>query len=279
MQVLVIAVQNAVDYAELGVATSGATLFRLIGGSLGTAAFGAIFAARLSANISRALPGGATEATTGLSPQMLAQMPPATRALYVEAFTASLGAVFLGGAALVVIGFALAWLVPEQPLRESIAAAAGDPGREAEAVFPLPSDASSLFRLERALSLLATRDVRREYIASVVERAGVDVAPLEAWLLVRLDEDPALDIDALSRSVEVPADRLRGGLGELGRKGLVDGPTPGRLTPAGCDVLRRLVEARRARLAEVIAEWSPGRRDELAGVIATIQQEMVADAP
>lgn len=45
MQVLVIAVQNDVDYSELGVATSGVTLFRSIGGSLGTAVFGAIFAA------------------------------------------------------------------------------------------------------------------------------------------------------------------------------------------------------------------------------------------
>ena len=49
MQVLVIAVQNAVEYRDLGVATSGATLFRLIGGSLGTAVLGAIFATRLTA--------------------------------------------------------------------------------------------------------------------------------------------------------------------------------------------------------------------------------------
>ena len=48
MQVLVLAVQNAVDYAELGVATSGATLFRSIGGSLGTAVLGAIFTNRLT---------------------------------------------------------------------------------------------------------------------------------------------------------------------------------------------------------------------------------------
>ena len=47
MQVLVLAVQNAVDYAELGVATSGATLFRSMGGSLGTAVLGAIFTNRL----------------------------------------------------------------------------------------------------------------------------------------------------------------------------------------------------------------------------------------
>jgi hypothetical protein len=37
LQVIVLAVQNAVDYADLGVATSGATLFRSMGGALGTA--------------------------------------------------------------------------------------------------------------------------------------------------------------------------------------------------------------------------------------------------
>src|SRR5437588_7605063 len=62
MQVLVIAVQNAVDYADLGVATSGATLFRLIGGSLGTAILGAIFAARPSANLDRLLPAATSRA-------------------------------------------------------------------------------------------------------------------------------------------------------------------------------------------------------------------------
>src|SRR5262249_54797687 len=47
MQVLVLAVQNAVDYHDLGVATSGATLFRSIGGSVGTAILGSIFTSRL----------------------------------------------------------------------------------------------------------------------------------------------------------------------------------------------------------------------------------------
>ena len=44
MQVLVVAVQNAVSYQDLGVATSASTFFRMIGGSFGTAVFGAIYA-------------------------------------------------------------------------------------------------------------------------------------------------------------------------------------------------------------------------------------------
>src|SRR6201746_1682448 len=51
MPVLVLAVQNAVPYEMLGVATSGSTLFRSIGGSLGTAILGAIFSGRLAAEV------------------------------------------------------------------------------------------------------------------------------------------------------------------------------------------------------------------------------------
>src|SRR5688500_13900440 len=51
MQVLIIAVQNAVDHRDLGVATSGNTLFRSVGGSVGTAILGAIFAARIATEL------------------------------------------------------------------------------------------------------------------------------------------------------------------------------------------------------------------------------------
>ena len=57
MQVLVLAVQNAVDYRDLGVATSGATLFRSIGGSVGVSMFGAIFAATLGSTLAQRMPG------------------------------------------------------------------------------------------------------------------------------------------------------------------------------------------------------------------------------
>ncbi len=57
MQVLVIIVQNAVPHSELGVATSGATFFRSIGGSFGTAIFGAIFANVLVGNLASHLHG------------------------------------------------------------------------------------------------------------------------------------------------------------------------------------------------------------------------------
>ncbi|MGI9005330.1 MAG: DHA2 family efflux MFS transporter permease subunit [Streptosporangiaceae bacterium] len=87
MQVLVIAVQNAVDYADLGAATSGATFFRSIGGSFGTAVFGAIFDHVLPGNISSALHGlklpPGIGITSGASPAALDRLPsPCTQPWY-----------------------------------------------------------------------------------------------------------------------------------------------------------------------------------------------------
>src|SRR6476469_2036624 len=88
MQVLVIAVQNAVDYRDLGVATSGNTLFRSVGGSVGTAVLGAVFAARLAGELARTAPaGGASRGGGGMSLQSIAQLPAAARAAYGQAFT------------------------------------------------------------------------------------------------------------------------------------------------------------------------------------------------
>lgn len=57
IQVLVLVVQNAVPYEDLGVATSGATFFRSIGASFGVAVFGTIFTSRLDAKITAVLAG------------------------------------------------------------------------------------------------------------------------------------------------------------------------------------------------------------------------------
>ena len=80
MQVLVIIVQNAVPHSELGVATSGATFFRSIGGSFGTAIFGAIFSNVLIGNLAKHLHGA--RIPTGFSaasatPALLAHLPAA----------------------------------------------------------------------------------------------------------------------------------------------------------------------------------------------------------
>src|SRR5690606_29892381 len=265
----------------------GATLFRMIGGGLGTAIFGAIFAARLAAHLSRALPAGAEPVAgggAGIGPQMLEALPPALRTVYVDAVAASLSTVFLAALPISLLGFLLTWLLPERPLRETVAAAAGDVGKQAEDLFPMPKDDDSLSKLERFLSLLADREEKRGYVRAVVARSGLDLSPAAAWLLVRLGARPELDLDALARSRGVDPARLAAAAAELRERGLVverangNGRGPHReIADDGRDALRRLGEARRAHLAAVIAEWEPEQRDELVARLRRLTRELVED--
>jgi MFS family permease len=287
MQVLVIAVQNAVDYADLGVATSGSLLFRLIGGAVGTAVLGAIFASRLAVNVQRLVPASvaAPTGTGGLDPRALARLPESVRALYGEAFTRSLGTVFLVGTAIAVLGFLLTWLLPERPLRETVAAASGsDVGGEVGDTFVMPRGSESLPQLLRGLAVVADRDVQRRHIEEIVKRAGLDLSAAAAWLLMRIDRDGGVDLASLAASYRLDATRLTAGLEELRGRGLIverndDGRLSRSLTPAGCEALGRVVDARRTRLGELFAEWKPEHRDAIEELIGRLGRELVPDAP
>jgi EmrB/QacA subfamily drug resistance transporter len=287
MQVLIIAVQNSVEYKDLGVATSGATLFRLIGGSLGTAILGAIFAARLEANLSRFLPPGVEGAGigAGVNPQVLTQLSPAVRAAYAQAFTSSLGMVFLVATAIALLGFLLTWLLPESPLRETIAAATeGDIGGDVGQAFAMPAGTDPLAHVLRGLSVLADRNDRRRYIERIVTRAGVDLSSAAAWVLGCVEKDPKLDPVSLAHRHQIEPERISAALVELLDRRLIvetiseDGDGRRRvLTEEGCRVFNRLVAARREHLAELWPEWSPEKREEVADLIRRLARELVPE--
>ncbi len=128
LQVLVIAVQNAVEIADLGVATSSNTFFRSLGGAFGTAVFGAVLSATLASNlmkfVSPADLAGVPIGQLTSSPQLIAQLPPGTRAGVVQAFSNSITLGFLVAVPIAVAAFLLVLLMPELPLRETAAVGA-----------------------------------------------------------------------------------------------------------------------------------------------------------
>jgi EmrB/QacA subfamily drug resistance transporter len=129
MQVLVLAVQNAVEHRYLGVATAGSTLFRQVGGSIGVAAFGAIFANRLGDELGRRLPAGAHVPTVA-NPAVIRNLPVALHTPFVAAFAASLQPVFAAAAGISLVAFLLTWLLREIPLRTARAASQSVPASE-----------------------------------------------------------------------------------------------------------------------------------------------------
>ena len=121
MQVLVIIVQNGVPHSEIGVATAGSTFFRSIGGSFGTAIFGAIFSNVLVGNLANHLHGIKLPAgfgSAGVTPAMLNLLPAAVRHGFVAGYAESIQTVFLVAAPIAALAFLATWLIPQVELRK-----------------------------------------------------------------------------------------------------------------------------------------------------------------
>jgi len=271
MQVLVLAVQNAVPYSQLGVATSSATLFRSIGGSLGTAILGAIFANRLAHELASKLPAGSPDAAKlasgQIDPAQLQSLPPALHNSYVSSFTDSISTVFLIAAAVVAVAFLLTWLLEERPLRRTIEdSGVGD-------AFAPPQDTDSLREITRELSRMVGRERTRRFLERVIEKAHVELSPAEVWLLGRA-VGGAIPGDALEVGSEEDRRQLREGFERLRGRGLIEaGGGPDRLKPAGAAIRRRLLEARQRSLTELVADWEP-ESPEVDAMIARLSEEL-----
>ena len=130
----VLAVQNAVDFRLMGVATSGSTLFRQVGGSIGVAIFGAIFTNRLAGNLASRLPPG-THMSKTANPAAIRHLPAAVHQAYAEAVAASLRPTFYVAVAIAGCAFAMSFLIDEVPLRRG-----GHPGgKEVGEEFGMPA--------------------------------------------------------------------------------------------------------------------------------------------
>jgi EmrB/QacA subfamily drug resistance transporter len=274
IQVLVLAAQNAVDYKYLGVASSGSTLFRQIGGSIGVALFGAIFANRLASNLAAQFPAGVHAPATP-NPAVLKRLPPAVHDAYATAITEALRPVFLTAAAITVLGFLLTWLLREVPLRTTTQAPDIGAGLEGA------RDDNALREIERALSLLAGREQRWHLYERLAGRADVELAPPELWLLARLGERAPLAEPELAERLHVDSRAISGALGQLRQRALVDSGDDGavELTQAGRDDYERLVAARSARLRELLAGWSPEQEIELQRLVDRLARDLVSEIP
>jgi EmrB/QacA subfamily drug resistance transporter len=121
MQVLVIIVQNGVPHSELGVATSGATFFRSIGGSFGTAIFGAIFSNVLVGNLARHLHGARLPAgfsSADATPALLSHLPAAVHLDFISGYAESIQTVFIVAVPIAALAFLATWLIPQVELKQ-----------------------------------------------------------------------------------------------------------------------------------------------------------------
>lgn len=116
MQVLILIVQNTSCFQDLGVATSGVTFFRLVGGAFGAAIFGALFANFLSRRVGSALTSSGVSTDVMHSPAALRHLPQHLASLMIGAYAGSLSQVFLCAAFVALTGFVFALFLHEAPL-------------------------------------------------------------------------------------------------------------------------------------------------------------------
>ncbi len=281
MQVLVVAVQNAVPYQQLGTATSGATFFRMIGGSFGTAVFGAIFANLLATNVVHALrlrsvPRGLSGALSGADPKSLARLAPAVHAGVVAGMVHTIQTVFLIAVPIAAVAFVLSWLLPDIELRKTVRTA--DPGKE----LGMHESRSSLEEIQLALERLARRENRSEMYTTLAARAGLQLGPRPCWLLYRFADHPDCTLESVASRLKVDPQRIEEGIDALVSSGLVrkvEGPATCEfnLTDQGHEAIDLLARARRDGLTELLEGWDPQSHPEIGVMVRRLAHELLAD--
>ncbi|NEC09299.1 DHA2 family efflux MFS transporter permease subunit [Streptomyces sp. SID7909] len=275
MQVLVLVVQNAVSYRDLGVATSGATFFRSIGASFGVAIFGTIFTNRLTDKLGdalagRPLPPGVDAESLAADPRALGQLPDALRGPVLQAYSTSITDVFLYAAPVVLVAFLFAWLLKEDKLRGSVTAP--DPS---ETLASNPVERSSYDECARALSVLATREGRREVYVKITEKAGFDLLPAASWMLLRIKRHGTVEPARLAEVAPVPLRVINDAARQLEGRGLVRRVGVQMvLTEPGAEAVVKLSQAREDSLAELLGDWwGPDRPTDLVALVSELTRE------
>ena len=190
MQVLTIAVQNTVEYTDLGTATSGVTFFRTLGSSFGTAVFGTIYANSLGPNLKDGIASAAkasvlnpaviTKAAT--SPEGLHKLPHAAAAPIINAYADTIHTVFRWTVPVAVIGFVVALFLKQVELRDSARKGSTDMGEG----FAQPRGGDSQRLLETAVGKVigsTDLDTARRIITESDTR--LDIAG--AWAVMQVE--------------------------------------------------------------------------------------------
>ncbi len=292
IQVLVIAVQNTVKYADLGAATSGVTFFRTIGGSFGVSVFGAIFANQLARQLSAALAGktlpkGFSVASVQSNSSMLKALPAELREAILHAYSLALQPVFRTAVPVAGVAFILAWFLREVPLRT--AAGAPAPAAETlrssasaadlgEALGGAPTSRTSAQEVERVLSRLSAVDLRRFGYARLARAAGLDLPGGACWILTMLAKQGATPGPQLAKQAGVTMEEGRPNAQLLVDRGLIT-RTGGvlALTPAGTETAERLFGAQHDWLQTQLAGWSPEQHAELEHVLDKLSRALLGD--
>jgi EmrB/QacA subfamily drug resistance transporter len=241
MQVLVLAVQNAVEYRDLGTGTSGATFFRSIGSSVGVAVFGTVFNNQL-------------------------HLP--TPAGYAHA----IHIVFLAAVPIGALAFVLAWLIPHVSLH--VAARSPDPGEG----FAAPTERSSLEELRLLLWRSIDHDTRLRTHGALARLAGTDLTPAQAWMLRALVARGPREVSAMAEAARAAPPVVRTVADGLRFKGLaaISAETVS-ATDKGRSVAQAMLDEERSIVRRWAEDWPGAKGPEVAALVEDIATRLNTD--
>ena len=279
MQVLTIATQNNVDYADLGVATSGVTYFRSIGGSFGASIFGTILNNQLTDKVSTSLQNGTLSAKFPVAqilgdPTAVNKLPPAEKDPFLHIYATSCAHVFLIAAPIALVAFVLALFLREVPLRT--ATSTTDLGESSG----LPTFRTSLAEIERFVTKLSSRQNVWERYGRVIERADLDISVPHAYGLFRLHHAGPVTEDQICAKLKAPVDEIRPRIDKMIAAGTVQRDANGiiTLTPAGEQIIDKMSAVRLQLLEEQLKGWDPEQHADLIALLKTLANNSL-DAP
>jgi MFS transporter len=216
MQVLTIAVQNTVDYADLGTATSGVTFFRTLGGAFGTAVFGTIYSNALTPNLTEGIAEAArtgaadpaTIAAAAQSPQGLHSLPAAAADPIIHAYADALQTVFLWTVPIALIGFVVSLFLKQVRLRDSARIGSTDMGEG----FASPTGGDSQCLLESAVGRII-RGTEADTLRHIIAGSGTRLDIAGAWAVIQVEiatrvHGTAADLNAIAARRRLPAEVL-----------------------------------------------------------------------
>ncbi|MBF9073098.1 MFS transporter [Streptacidiphilus fuscans] len=282
MQVLIIAVQNSTDFADLGTATSGVTYFRSIGGSFGASIFGTVLNNQLNSKITHALADGTLSPHFPVKevladPTLVAKAPPALKPIvepFLHLFAISLQTVYLVAAGIAVIAFVLSLFLREVPLRTATRTSG-----QGEAAGP-PTFRSSAEEIEGMITRLSSRENIWERYGRAIDKAGVDISVPQAYGLFRLHHAGPITEDEICARLKITPDEIRPKLDAMVASGRVQRDQNGvlTLTASGQDVIDKLCTARVAQLSKKLEGYSPDQHAELVSMLRVLADDSL-DAP
>ncbi|MEJ1110747.1 MULTISPECIES: MDR family MFS transporter [unclassified Kribbella] len=274
MPVPTVVVQSTVDYADLGVATSGVSFLRTMGSSFGVAVFGSIYAHQLPTQLAEAVRATGVDARLTTTVDGVRSLPSTVRSAVTAAYADSLHVVFLWAVPVAALGFLTSLLLKEVPLRDT-ARMAANVGES----FGAPASFDSEHELQK-LAALVVQHHKRNPAPEVLAESGIPLSVAQAWMIMRVfrggAESGSATLAEITGDLKVPPGAFEPLASQLVADGYLS-ETLGhyRFTPIGLEMFQRFVGAFRVWMLDRLHEWDPENSESFSAAVDRIAEQMI----